>query len=576
MQVYAFNTDTFLQQATATQAGYLLPNLKNAAASFAENGGWHLAQNITQEELTPVLSTTGLTISGSDIPLIYSVPVGQPGNYQVTLHLQVGKKAVPNVNIYSERRHLMVTSGPLASGTQYTTSFLTHVGPYIYNVGDNGECKFTIPVSLLGLATDTTLQSITVEKVNVPTIHVVGDSIAADNEGEVPHQEKNNYAGWGQTLGKYLTKIAVNNHAHSGMTTRCFREDGHWQLILDDLAAGDIVLFHLGHNDQKRPYLAPHLAYTTNLRRYVKEVLAKEGTPVLISSLSRVPSVDAFGNAFDSLKEYGAAVEQLSQELNVPFINLHDFSYEKLLVLKEQGVLTNLFKDAAHTNDLGADLVASWLQKLFKNTVLKDYLNPEAKLLANLQEEGDATHEFFGELPIVKQDKPALKYRDIAFLAPEIQEEIQEALIFGILDPCVLYLHPFDAISKGQFLYFATRIVGPIKSRPYEGKFMDISSHEWIANMVQGYVDAELIAEETLTNDTLRVADDLQVGELLNIAVRSLFPQGQRQISVLKASEYANEWGLLWEEYQPTKKVTRLEAILTLVRVKKLKIKQGQ
>lgn len=574
MQVYAFNTDTFLQQATATQAGYLLPNLKNAAASFAENGGWHLAQALTAEALTPQLTANGLRISAPDVPLIYSVPVEQPGNYRVTVELQVGTTPVKNLNIYSERRHLMVSSGPLVAHEKYTAHFLVHVGPYIYNVGDAGSCKLTIPISVLGLVQGAALQKITVEKVAVPTLHVVADSIAADNEGVVPHDETTNYAGWGQTLGKYVTGLAVNNQAHSGMTTRCFREDGHWQLILDELHADDFVVFHLGHNDQKRPYLAPYLDYTTNLRRYVQEVLAKGATPLLIASLSRVPSVDAKGRAFDSLAEYEAAVKRLSQELDVPFVNLHDFSYEKLLVLKGQGILPQLFKDAAHTNDFGADLTASWLAELLKDTLLAPYLKKEAAPLAPGTVTKDVTHEFAGELPIVKQDVPILKYRDIAFLATEVKEQLQTALMLGVLDPCVLSLHPAEPISRGQFLYFATRVVGPIKTRPYEGKFVDLSCHEWIANLVQGYLDANLLDAATVTNETVRVRDELEVSELFSIVVRSLLPETQRQISVQQAIESAKQLGLWWEEAQPTKKVTRLQAILTLVKVSKLKNKK--
>lgn len=47
------------------------------------------------------------------------------------------------------------------------------------------------------------------------------------------------------------------------------------------LRPGVFCLFQFGHNDQKLPHLLAHREYPVNLRRYVEEVRALGGIPVL-------------------------------------------------------------------------------------------------------------------------------------------------------------------------------------------------------------------------------------------------------------------------------------------------------
>lgn len=158
------------------------------------------------------------------------------------------------------------------------------------------------------------------------TIYTIGDSTMADKD-TVGNPER----GWGQALSLYfdMRKVRIENHAKNGRSTKSFIDEGRWDAVVDKLKKGDYVFIQFGHNDEKRQspdrYTDPRGAYKANLTRFVNETRVKGAYPVLMSPIVR-RHFDESGHLIDTHGEYPEAVRQLSEELNVPFIDMESKS----------------------------------------------------------------------------------------------------------------------------------------------------------------------------------------------------------------------------------------------------------
>ena len=154
------------------------------------------------------------------------------------------------------------------------------------------------------------------------TIYTIGDSTMADKD-TVGNPER----GWGQALPLYFDaeKVRIENHAKNGRSTKSFIDEGRWDAVAGKLKKGDYVFIQFGHNDEKQQsverYTDPHGAYKANLTRFVNETRVKGAYPVLMSPIVR-RHFDESGHLIDTHGEYPEAVRELSQELNVPFIDM--------------------------------------------------------------------------------------------------------------------------------------------------------------------------------------------------------------------------------------------------------------
>jgi hypothetical protein len=147
---------------------------------------------------------------------------------------------------------------------------------------------------------------------------------------------------------------------------------------------------------------------------------------------------------------------------------------------------------------------------------------------------------------------------------------LQQALALHVIDPCVLYLHPFDNMQRGQFLYAFAPVAKPFAPVPYEGKYVDISLHRWIAPFVQAAENAHLWAPETTVADLVRLEDNLLAEELISFVIRNSLELKKRNLSVRECEAIARSRGLLWEGYESNAPVTRLRCYGMIVRTKAL------
>ena len=154
----------------------------------------------------------------------------------------------------------------------------------------------------------------------VARILIASDSTAA-NYGASAYPQM----GWGMVLKCSLDpRVEVVNLARGGRSTKTFIEEGLWVSLLDKLQPGDTVMIAFGHNDADRVKIVrftdPKGAYTDNLTRFVSDVRAKGGQPVLMTPIAKHVFVG------DQVQEthgaYAVAVRDVAKATGTPLIDL--------------------------------------------------------------------------------------------------------------------------------------------------------------------------------------------------------------------------------------------------------------
>ena len=169
------------------------------------------------------------------------------------------------------------------------------------------------------------------------------------------------------------------------------------------------------------------------------------------------------------------------------------------------------------------------------------------------------------ERPVLPTDLPELPYADCLGIPQE--QDLKKAMAGGLLDPCILFFHPFDEMPRGQFLYMFFKAVKVPAGRSYQGRYCDIYKYEFDAGNVQAAWDAGLIDEKTTPDDRFRPDDGLTCGELVSFMVRSLQPETERNMEIEACEEMAAGLGLLWDGYCRESKVNRADCTAALVRL---------
>ena len=211
----------------------------------------------------------------------------------------------------------------------------------------------------------------------------------------------NDGGGWGYGFRQFVTgDVIVTNTAQNGRSSKSFRAEGHWDQAL--ALRGDYYLIQFGHNDQpgKGPdrETDPATTYTENLARYVDEVRAQGGQPVLITPLTRrnfSPTDPA--HIVSTLTPWAEAVQKLAAEKRAPLIDLHALSIAYCEEIGPERTAAFNFPDQKGKNDtthlqgdgrvVFARLVVDELRKVVP--ALAPMLTPEptagALLVTNLE-----------------------------------------------------------------------------------------------------------------------------------------------------------------------------------------------
>lgn len=136
--------------------------------------------------------------------------------------------------------------------------------------------------------------------------------------------------GWGPSFcGWHVTSFAACiNLARGGRSSGNYRAEGSWALAMDEIKSGGFtdtyVLIQFGHNDQPgKPGRSTDLVteFPANMKRYVEEVRAAGGKPILVTPLTRRQFKD--GKLLDDLGPWANAVRKVAAETNTPVVDLH-------------------------------------------------------------------------------------------------------------------------------------------------------------------------------------------------------------------------------------------------------------
>ncbi len=174
-------------------------------------------------------------------------------------------------------------------------------------------------------------------------IVLVGDSTVTDD------------SGWGAGFRQFVTAPAlVENMARGGRSSKSYRDEGHWTQAL--ALKGDYYLIQFGHNDQpgKGPerQTDPDTTFYANMARYVDEVRAQGGTPVVITPLvRRTFSKDNPAKLTSAHVPYAEAVKRLAAAKNVALIDLHATSLAFCEQIGPARTAEFNFSDSAGRND---------------------------------------------------------------------------------------------------------------------------------------------------------------------------------------------------------------------------------
>ena len=308
----------------------------------------------------------------SERPFFFSVALPE-GNYRVKF-----RPGDSPVTVKAELRRLMVES------TEMLSTFVVNVRTPIFGKEDevrlkererktearNWDEKLTLEFN----GAQPGVAMIEIERVEVPTLFLLGDSTVCDQPAEP-------YASWGQMLPRFFKpEIAVANHAESGESLRSAWSAKRLAKVTSALKPGDTVLIQFGHNDEKErgEGVGAFTTYKASLKQFVGEVRKHGGEPVLVTPVHR-RTFAPDGKMRNSHGDYPEAVRQVAQEENVPLIDLLTLSgtlYEALGPEKSE----ILFKsgDGTHHNNFGAYELARCVVEGLRATKL-----PLAKLLAD-------------------------------------------------------------------------------------------------------------------------------------------------------------------------------------------------
>lgn len=306
-------------------------------------------------------SVEASSIGGGPFFFSFNAP---EGNYRLTV--TVGADEPTDTTIKAELRRLMTEPIATAAGASVTRTFIVNVRTPALPEG--GVVRLKAPreseqeardwdsrITLEFDGTHPSVRSLTVDRVDVPTIYLLGDSTVCDQMGEP-------YASWGQMLTRFFKPgVAIANHAESGETVAASNARGRFEKILSLIRPGDVFIVQFGHNDMKERAKDPDAPqkYKAGLIAWMNAIKAKGATPVIVTPMNRHTFQD--GQVVNSLEEYPQLAREAAAETGSALIDLNAQSKILYEAFGESGSL-HLFehnadytqKDGTHHSPFGA------------------------------------------------------------------------------------------------------------------------------------------------------------------------------------------------------------------------------
>lgn len=316
-------------------------------------------------------------------PFYFSIQVPE-GNYRVTIEFGHPYKSSSNT-VKAELRRLYLQDLTTTAGKFITRDFIVNIrngsltppeenapggARVLLKEYEQHRLHWDNKLTLEFNGSAPQVRSITLQKVEVPTVFLVGDSTVTDQ----PYEPA---ASWGQMLPYFFDDtIAIANHAESGETMKSFISSLRFAKVLEKIKHGDYLLIQFGHNDQKKHWPQTYVEAETTYRDYLKVFIAEArlrgATPILITSMQR-RTFDKNGKIVNSHGQYPQAVRDVATAMNTALIDLDSMSiklYEAFGVQDALKAFNDGGKDATHHNNYGAYQLAQCVVQAIRDAQL--------------------------------------------------------------------------------------------------------------------------------------------------------------------------------------------------------------
>ncbi len=306
-------------------------------------------------KVSAVGKDSGKTVEGdaitSEQPFYFTANVPEEGNYRVTVTLG-NPELSSNNTVKAELRRLMAEKVVTEPGKFTTRTFLVNTRLPQY---PGGTVRLKAPRETTGEAwawddkielefngDHPSVAGIVIEKVDVPTLYILGDSTVCDQSGE-------GFNSWGQMLTRWFKpEIALANHAESGETIASSFGEKRFDKVFSIIKPGDYLIFQFAHNDMKSNAPNALATYKVDVKRAIDETRKRGAFPIVVGAMERSNGVTT-----DTLKGYPAAALEVAQAEGVPGIDLHSMSQKFYQALGPDVKLA--FQDGVtHHNNYGS------------------------------------------------------------------------------------------------------------------------------------------------------------------------------------------------------------------------------
>ena len=259
------------------------------------------------------------------------------GNYRITVTVGSKKRKAETV-VRAESRRLMVEDVKTARGQFIDCSFIVNKrSPRFLTTTKDGVREETVRLkdrekSYLNWDDSLTLEfngpAPAVSRIRIEpdttatTIFLCGNSTVVDQNAEP-------WASWGQMIPRWFdSRVAVSNHAESGLTARSFLAGNRLEKILSMMRPGDYVVCEFGHNDEKEhlPGDGAWYHYIYNLKVFVDKVRQAGGHIVFCTPTQRRFWQDDNRHIKDTHGDFPAAMRSVAERENVPIIDLNEMT----------------------------------------------------------------------------------------------------------------------------------------------------------------------------------------------------------------------------------------------------------
>lgn len=214
---------------------------------------------------------------------------------------------------------------------------------------------------------------------STPTIFLCGDSTVKNGT--------RGQQGWGDPFAQHAagSKIAIDNRARGGRSSRTFITEGLWENVLKTARKGDIVFLQFGHNDgggvndsrrraslkgngdeatgsvdaQGRPETV--LTYGAYLRRMSRDAQEKGLDVLLVTPVPR--NRWAAGKVLRASNDYALWTREAGKRARVPVFDLNALVADTYDAIGEKAVEALFYADWTHTSPSGAAFTARLLHK---------------------------------------------------------------------------------------------------------------------------------------------------------------------------------------------------------------------